>query len=132
MTELDWRTYANAAKKAKKFVDDNWEPDFRYMDKLAADKDLRKRNEKYLKKLDSIDKFQDMADKRYVEKYPDIKGYRSPSFMDYALKHGEGIPKHVIFNDESKFDEMIKAQDELADFYNDKAQYTKGKGWVTK
>lgn len=132
ISELDWRTYANASKKAEKFVDDNWEPDFRYFDKLVADNGLRKRCNKYDRRRDSIDKFLNMADKRYIEKYPDMAGVRFPSYVDYALKNGDEPRRYVHIDDELKNDEWGRAQDELLDFYKDKTQYTKGRGWHLK
>lgn len=55
-----------------------------------------------------------------------------PGMVDYSLKNGEEPSRYGLFDDELGNDEMQRAQDEVVDFYNDRSQYTKGKGWHLK
>lgn len=116
LTELDWRTYANAAKKAREQGrDSRWDFD------RATERELNKQyGGKHI--VDTNKDFQSF------KSYPEETEYQTGH--DYARRPLKGYEKldpysstDYAYNDGSV---------DIADFVNGKYDYQKGKGWTKK
>jgi len=139
LSELDWKTYTNAYLKAKDYVKNNWDNDFRYIDKLQTDKDLLNRHEKYLKNVDRYNDFLEKADKEFKKNIsPDIQ-VNGPLYFD-SNDDGEKVwglswNEKLANNPEELRRVTDKYSDEwnnMKDFFDGKYEYQKGKGWKKK
>lgn len=137
LSELDWKTYANAHLKAKDYVKNNWDNDFRDSDKLQINKDLWNRREKYYKNCDREDDFLKKADKEFQKNIsPNIRVNGPLSFggnreKDWGISWDEKLannPKELKRVTDKYFDEW----NNLGDFFDGKYEYQKGKGWKKK
>ena len=136
LTELDWRTYANAAKKARERGDDRerkfknaaYDSSYKlgYNDKyrqayssanIAFDDDLKAipngRNKDMWGDYDYISGFGDEGYEFESDKFPNQKFYGNPSYLN-----NKDIESH--YRDLEK---------QAKDYNNNKSKYIKGKGW---
>lgn len=141
LSELDWKTYANAAKKAKEYVHNNWNDDFRYLDKLNDNPELWKQSEKYFKNCDRIEKFQDKAEEEYQNSLGDKIWAYGPNHFEYQLRNNGKIDDNdwgidwYGYDDYPPEDEWKKALDAIQsvkDFYNGEYTYDNKRGWHLK
>lgn len=154
LTELDWRTYANAGKKAHDEVLDKMKRGTS-LDDLRKDSDFMKRARQTRKFRDqavasSRDKFKELNDDEndfYTTVGPDDTYYANvendscgrPMVSD---KEGKtkmlGLSKPKMVNvtperyfgyDNDKADKWNKFSKEINDFNSGKSKYIQGKGW---
>ena len=136
LTELDWRTYANAAKKAESNGDSDRARKFRQ----AASKSSNKRgyNDKYMQtysnanidfndgkavpygsnlddwdEYDSISGFKEDGYDYETTKYPGQRFYADPSYIN-----NKDVARHYV-----------DLENQARDYNNGKSEYIKGKGW---
>lgn len=152
LNELDWKTYANAAKKRLQQYRDN------PTDKEKFDKyyELQKHandvfDDEFVGsyKYDTLgDKFKGKHSPKFDAKfhlnktdrmpYGAINGYNKGGDKLFSTEKGTYHSSNGItspgrfFRDKDVADAYTKANDELWDYDNDNYEYIKGKGWVKK
>lgn len=152
LNELNWKTYANAAKKRLKQNKDS-----NFKDKEAFDKywELRKMaNKKFDDEFVGNLKYDTFGDKWKGKHSPKLdtpniepgvtpsgrfSGYNksgnklfSPKKGSYYSSNGGYTTPRNFFRDAEVADAFVKANDELWDYYNDEYEYKNGEGWKKK
>ena len=139
LTELDWRTYANAAKKSKERASDDWE-------KAKTRKDPKDYSHFY-----DYDKHSTMArdfdsaasqalDKKYDGRHsvsteePHIQWIRRHPNSDIDMSFGGYRPLKGYEENWSPYahpttDKYHLGDKEMSDFVKGNSKYIKGKGW---
>lgn len=137
LTELDWRTYANAAKKSSSIGDTKRARKFR---QAASDSsNMQKYNDKYMDTYSSANIDID-SDGRAIpygsnlddwHEYDSISGFKEDGY-DYETTRYPGQrfyadPSYINNKDVAKH--YIDLENQARDYNNGKSQYIKGKGW---
>ena len=117
LTDLDWRTYANAAKKAREQGrDSRW--DFDRATERALDKQYGGHH------LVSTDN----------ETYQDFHTYNDDPFSTNYDRAWRPLEGHEDFGSYADVHDNKKpyGNEDIADFVHGRSKYVKGKGWVTE
>ena len=117
LTDLDWRTYANAAKKAREQGrDSRW--DFDRATERALDKQYGGHH------LVSTDN----------ETYQDFHTYNDDPFSTNYDRAWRPLEGHEDFGSYADVHDSKKpyGNEDIADFVHGRSKYVKGKGWVTE
>lgn len=131
ISELDWKTYANAAKKAQHRAlgyDDEKERDRAYRFSKAAEDAFSRDHDlddyPYFARMRSRDKYTDLPCDDTMNVVAKTRLERDP-FGAYC-----GVSDHRLPDDFRK--RYKDAQDEVEDYKKGNYDYTKGKGWHLK
>lgn len=155
LTELDWKTYANAAKK-------------RYQQYKENPKDTTSWDSAYKLNRTANERFDDdyVGDMKYDTLGDKIRGKKSPKFYSHFDSRSENMPQQAIkgtnrsgdeifntkrgsyfgskpvgggyvnpnnfFKDKEVGEKFKSASDELWDYHDGNYEYQKGEGWKKK
>ncbi|MBO7419255.1 MAG: hypothetical protein J6U14_10040 [Bacteroidaceae bacterium] len=127
LTELDWKTYQNAARKSDARAWDN------YDDENAFDYNMNRRG-KFAKAAEDAFNRQYPRQKGRLSHEPDAMGYEGNTayykgpFYDYDFT---GLGDGLDFTIKKKFHGGIpsKAEDDVYNYARGTSKYTPGKGW---
>lgn len=152
VSEMDWKVYANAAKKRLQQYHDNPQD----KEKFGKYYDLEKyANQKFDDDFVGLLKYDTMGDKATGKHSPKfsarfnlgvtdrmpygaINGYNKSGDKLFSIDKGiyhssKGVTTPgKFFKDKEVADAFTKANDELWDYANGNYEYQKGKGWVNK
>ena len=154
LTEMDWKTYANAGKKTRQQYKDSVDPlereklynRYKEFEKMA--------NGRFSDEYIGDMKYDTFGDKWSGKKSPKFDGkfYLDKSEMPYQAivgtnkgdnrifstkkgayygPHGYTTPRS-FFRDKDVSDKFMRANDELWDYHNGDYEYKKGNGWQLK
>ena len=138
LNELDWKTYANAAKKAeRKWLDADTSDDgvphrIRYtkFDNAATDAF----NKEYGYEDDDFSYEKGSGDSRTFTNKKRVGTYASPFGVNKRYWHdtyrNDGYPDYPM-NDNAA-NALERGDNELSKYYNGNYEYVKGKGWMDK